>query len=57
MSVQTQIKISSSPTGRILLHVLACNRDHKYRWHMTGIAREFSVMYRSLISPAPTPAA
>jgi hypothetical protein len=40
MSVETQSKISQSPTGRIVLHLMTLKRDHKFRWHWVGILRE-----------------
>jgi hypothetical protein len=52
MSAETQIKISNSPTGRIVLHLLALTRDRHYRWHLAGIARELS---HRRIFPTPTP--
>jgi len=44
MSVETQMKLASSRTGRISLHVLALLADHKLEWHWKGVARELWVL-------------
>jgi len=38
----SQLELAASPSGRVVLHVLAVWRDHRFAWHLSGIAREFT---------------
>ena len=40
MSTTFQLGLSSTASGRILLHLLALRRDHRWSWHVAGIVRE-----------------
>jgi hypothetical protein len=37
---EIQLKLAGSSTGRIILHLIAAVRDHKWDWHLAGIKRE-----------------
>jgi hypothetical protein len=38
----SEITLASSPSGRIVLHLLCSRRDHHFRWHWQGVVREFA---------------
>ena len=40
MSVERQLNLAGTATGRVMLHLLALNSDWKLRWHVAGILRE-----------------
>ncbi len=40
MTATVQMKLASSRTGRIHLHLLALQKDHRLMWHIKGIIRE-----------------
>jgi hypothetical protein len=42
MSQSTQITLSQTPEGRIILHLYSLLRDKKLRWHMKGIVRDLT---------------
>jgi hypothetical protein len=42
LSPASQLELAASPSGRVVLHVLSVWRDHRFAWHWSGIAREFS---------------
>lgn len=39
--MKTQLHLSGSRHGRILLHLACMARDKRVMWHLRGIAREF----------------
>jgi len=43
MSNATEIKLSVSPIGRIILHLFSLKKDKKFAWHFRGILRELVV--------------
>jgi len=43
MSAAKQMKLVSSSSGRMLLHLLALAQDHRLRWHWAGVARELHI--------------
>lgn len=40
MSINRQLNLARTRTGRVVLHLLALKTDRKFRWHATGIFRE-----------------
>ena len=40
MTTDKQLEWANSKAGRIGLHLLALNRDYKFKWHLKGIIRE-----------------
>ena len=40
MITAAQMKLASSRTGRIKLHLQAMQKDHHLMWHLKGIIRE-----------------
>lgn len=40
MTATTQLKLSQTPKGRTLLHLICIKRDHKFIFHVKGIMRE-----------------
>jgi len=40
MSAAVQQKLVGSHIGRIILHIICVNKDHKLLWHLRGIMRE-----------------
>jgi len=40
MSIDTQLNLAMTRTGRVVLHLLALKTDSKLRWHAAGILRE-----------------
>jgi hypothetical protein len=40
MSINRQLILAETRTGRVVLHVLALKSDGKLRWHAAGILRE-----------------
>ena len=47
MSAAKQIKLVSSSSGRVVLHLLALAQDHRWRWHLAGVVRELHLGGRS----------
>jgi len=43
MSHKTQLKLAETRQGRIILHLLTIIRDHKVKWHMSRIFKEFKI--------------
>ena len=43
MNNKTQIKLSRSHTGRMILHLACLNKDKKFSWHIKGIKRELTI--------------
>jgi len=43
MSHATQLKLAETKQGRIILHFLTIFRDHKVKWHLYRILKEFKV--------------
>ena len=39
-SVQNQLRLAESRSGRIWLHLICALSDHKFTWHWYGIRRE-----------------
>jgi hypothetical protein len=37
-----RLTLAAAPSGRIALHVLCACRDHRFRWHWEGVARELT---------------
>jgi len=40
MSINRQLNLARTRTGRVALHLLALKTDKKLRWHAAGILRE-----------------
>jgi len=40
MSINRQLNLARTRTGRVVLHLLAWKTDRKHRWHAAGIFRE-----------------
>ena len=40
MSINRQLNLARTRTGRVVLHLLALKTDRKLRWHAAGIFRE-----------------
>ena len=40
MSINRQLNLARTRTGRVVLHLLALKADRKLRWHAAGIFRE-----------------
>ena len=36
------LQLAASPVGRIVLHAACALRDHRFRWHWAGVARELA---------------
>jgi hypothetical protein len=43
MSASKQLQLAGTPGGRVLLHLVALQRDHRWSWHLSGIIRELSL--------------
>lgn len=42
MSIDTQLDLAMTRTGRVVLHLLALMTDGKLGWHTAGICRELN---------------
>jgi hypothetical protein len=42
MSIDTQMNLATTRTGRVVLHLMALMTDRKLRWHTDGILRELN---------------
>jgi hypothetical protein len=40
MNILDELREASTSSGRILLHLSAMQRDHRWIWHLAGIKRE-----------------
>ena len=43
MSIQTELRLAASRTGRIVFHVIGLSMDHKFVLHFKGIWREVTL--------------
>ena len=41
MTVQRELQLAKTKTGRIVLHCLGLKKDHHFKFHISGIFREF----------------
>lgn len=44
MSINTQLNLAMTRTGRVVLHLLALKTDRKLQWHVAGILRELHLV-------------
>jgi len=53
MSINRQLNLARTRTGRVVLHLLALKTDRKLRWHATGMLRELDVSQANEFRYAP----
>jgi hypothetical protein len=50
ISDERALSLAGSSSGRMVLHFIACLRDHSYRRHYQGVAREIAPVIALIVA-------